>query len=192
MRRLSTGEAGAAENQATAMMMEGFQRTCMRPRRRANARMVMFLWGSIGMGLASFLSLHGCAGTLSMEEQKRLVQKGEFRGPSLTVQAFVEVWGDPPYVHKEFMQFFSMKDGTLVPFSRVPVGQAPPDWETGLAARDALFLAYPERGWYLVFVEEGLVYHERLPARELYVIGKAWARDDQFKTSLEKPVVPQR
>ena len=83
-----------------------------------------------------------------------------------------------------------MKDGSLVPRSRVSVGEAPPGWEAGVDAGEALFLAYPDRGWLVVFLDEVFVYREALSGEKLHEIGRTWAHEDKFRTSIEKQARP--
>ena len=95
-----------------------------------------------------------CSGLPSFDQQKRLVQAGDFRIHQLTPRAFVEIWGQPTYTHQQFTHFFAMQDGRLIPQARMALGESPQGWETKLAAGDALFLAYADRGQYLVFLDE--------------------------------------
>ncbi len=126
-----------------------------------------------------------CSGIPPIDQQKRLVQEGNFRIQQLTPQAFVDTWGEPTYTHQQFTHFFGMQDGRLIPQARMALGESPQGWETGLAAGDALFLAYADRGYYLVFLEGALVYHEAMTAEKVHAVGKAWKYESQFKTRLE-------
>jgi hypothetical protein len=90
----------------------------------------------------------------------------------------------------EFMPFFGMKDGSLVPRSRLPVGASPPGWEAGVDAGEALFLAYPDRGWLIVFLDETFVYREELTPDKLHEIGRSWAHEDKFRTKIELQPAP--
>jgi hypothetical protein len=129
-----------------------------------------------------------CSG-LPLDAQKRLIERGDLQVRRLTPRAFVETWGNPTYMYREFTQFFAMNDGSLVPQSRLALGDSPKGWETGLEAGDALFLAYADRGWYLVFYDDRLVYRESMPTSEIHAIGKRWKYEEQFKTRLEAPSV---
>lgn len=126
-----------------------------------------------------------CSGMPPIDQQKRLVQAEDFRIQQLTPRAFVESWGEPTYTHQQFTHFFGMPDGRLIPQARMALGESPQGWETGLAAGDALFLAYADRGYYLVFLDGSLVYHEAMTAEKVHAVGKTWKYESQFKTRLE-------
>lgn len=126
-----------------------------------------------------------CSGLPSFDQQKRLVQEGDLRIHQLTPRAFVETWGQPTYTHQQFTHFFGMPDGRLIPQARMTLGESPQGWETGLAAGDALFLTYADRGKYLVFLDDALVYHEAMTAEKVHAVGKTWKYESQFKTHLE-------
>lgn len=141
----------------------------------------------IAMGgwlLVGILSV-GCSSFPSLDRQKQLVQQGDYRIQQLTPRAFVEAWGEPTYTHQQFTHFFGMPDGRLIPQSRMALGESPQGWETGLASGDALFLAYADRGQYLVFLDEALVYHEAMTPEKVHAVGKTWKYESQFKTRLE-------
>jgi hypothetical protein len=140
--------------------------------------------GLMLMATASLSVFSGCIG-MPLAEQERKIRNNELPLRKLEPRAFVRAWGTPTYQHMEFMPFFGMKDGSLVPRSRVPVGTAPPGWEAGVDAGEALFLAYPDRGWLLVFLDETFVYREELSADKLHEIGRAWAHEDKFRTKIE-------
>jgi hypothetical protein len=53
-----------------------------------------------------------------------------------------------------------------------------------------LFLAYPDRGWLIVFLDEVFVYREELSAEKLHEIGRAWAHEDKFRTKIEVQPAP--
>ncbi len=127
----------------------------------------------------------GCSSVPSLDRQKQLVQQGDYRIQQLTPRAFVETWGEPTYTHQQFTHFFGMPDGRLIPQSRMALGESPQGWETGLASGDALFLAYADRGQYLVFLDETLVYHEAMTPEKVHAVGKTWKYESQFKTRLE-------
>lgn len=136
-------------------------------------------------GLLIATLLMACTGFPSFDQQKRLVQAGDFRVHQLTPRAFVETWGPPTYIHQQFTHFFGMQDGRLIPQARMALGESPQGWETGLAAGDALFLAYADQGQYLVFLDEALVYQEAMTAEKVHAVGKTWKYESQFKTRLE-------
>ena len=127
----------------------------------------------------------GCSELPSFDQQKRLVQEGDFRIHQLTPRAFVEIWGQPTYTHQQFTHFFGMQDGRLIPQARMALGESPQGWETGLAAGEALFLAYADRGQYLVFLDDALVYQEAMTSEKVHAVGKTWKYESQFKTRLE-------
>ncbi len=141
-------------------------------------------------GLAIVLCVWGCKSMPPAAQQEQMIQDNNILVRQLTAPAFVQVWGKPAYQHSEFTPFFVMPDRTLVPRSRVPLGEAPPKWESGTDAGEGLFYAYPERGWLLVFFEDELVYREELKADQLHALGKTWRHEDRFKTRLEKKTDP--
>jgi len=120
-----------------------------------------------------------------MKQQERLIERNTLLIRQLTAPAFVNVWGKPTYHHTEFTQFFVMRDGSMVPRSRVPLGEAPAGWETGAEVDEGVFLAYPDRRWLLVFVDEVLVYREELSSEQLHAVGKAWEHEERFRTRLD-------
>ena len=137
--------------------------------------------------VAAIGSLLSCSGMPPLEEQERHVRNNELALHQLTPRAFVGAWGLPTYQHIEFMQFFGMKDDSLVPRSRLAIGEPPRGWEVRIEAGDGLFLAYPDRGWLVVFFEERLVYREKLTAAQLHELGRSWQHEDKFRTRLEVP-----
>jgi hypothetical protein len=138
-----------------------------------------------------FLSA-ACSSVPKLDVQKQLIERGDLQVQRLTPRAFAETWGDPTYTHQEFTHFFAMNDGSLIPQSRLALGESPKGWETGLEAGEALFLTYAGRGWYLVFYEDRLVYREAMPASAIHAIGKGWKYEEQFKTRLEMTSPPHR
>ncbi len=88
------------------------------------------------------------------------------------------------------MQFFVMDDKSLIPRSRVGTGESPGGWEVNLEAGDGLFLAYPDRGWLVVFFEERLVYREALTSVQLHALGRSWQHEDKFRSRFEIPATP--
>ncbi|BFU93680.1 MAG: conserved protein of unknown function [Nitrospira sp.] len=132
----------------------------------------------------------GCGGTLPLVEQEQHIRNNELPLHQLTPRAFAGVWGLPTYQRVEFMQFFVMKSGAFVPRSRVAIGEAPKGWDAGVEAGEALFLAYPDRGWLLVFLDEQLVYKEALSAAQLHALGRDWKMEDRYRSRLESPSAP--
>lgn len=141
----------------------------------------------IGVGWWMWLGLVSvaCSSVPPIDHQTQLVRSGEFRIQQLTPRAFVETWGEPTYTHQQFTHFFGMQDGRLIPQARLALGESPQGWETGLTAGDALFLAYADHGYYLVFLDGLLVYHEAMTAEKVHAVGKTWKYESQFKTRLE-------
>jgi hypothetical protein len=72
----------------------------------------------------------------------------------------------------------------------LPIGASPPGWEAGVDAGEALFLAYPDRGWLIVFLDETFVYREELTPDKLHEIGRSWAHEDKFRTKIELQPAP--
>jgi hypothetical protein len=146
----------------------------------------------LGVGLIAvygLLVMSGCT-SLSLAEQEQKIRNNDLILRKLEPRAFVRAWGMPTYQRMEFMPFFGMKDGSLVPRSRLPVGASPPGWEAGVDAGEALFLAYPDRGWLIVFLDETFVYREELTPDKLHEIGRSWAHEDKFRTKIELQPAP--
>jgi hypothetical protein len=146
----------------------------------------------LGVGLIAvygLLVMSGCTG-LSLAEQEQKIRSNDLILRKLEPRAFVRAWGMPTYQRMEFMPFFGMKDGSLVPRSRLPIGASPPGWEAGVDAGEALFLAYPDRGWLIVFLDETFVYREELSPDKLHEIGRTWAHEDKFRTKIELQPAP--
>ena len=141
-------------------------------------------------GALSLFLMSGCSGMPTLAEQEQHILNNDLTLRKLEPRAFVRAWGQPTYQHMEFMPFFGMKDGSLVPRSRLAVGASPPGWEAGIDAGEALFLAYPDRGWLVVFLDEVFVYREELSAEKLHEIGRGWAHEDKFRTRIEKQPTP--
>jgi hypothetical protein len=57
-------------------------------------------------------------------------------------------------------------------------------------AGEGVFLAYPERGWLLVFLDDRLVYKEELKTEEMRALVNSWAYEGRFKTRLDGTPVP--
>ncbi len=127
-----------------------------------------------------------CGALPSPEEQKTRIQRDEIRLHTLTSTAFLETWGPPTYQHHELTQFFRVENGNYVPRFLVPLGEAPPGWDSSFVSGEANFLGYADRGELLGFLEDRLVYREQMPSERIHAIGKLWEREAQFKTRLEK------
>jgi hypothetical protein len=144
------------------------------------------VWAGV-LFVAVIGSVLSCSGLPSMEDQERHVRDNELVLNQLTPPAFVKAWGMPTYQRTEFMQFFGMKDGEWIPRSRLVSGEAPRGWEVRIEAGDALSLAYPDRGWLVVFLSERLVYRESLTAEKLHELGRSWQYEDKFRSRFESP-----
>ena len=140
--------------------------------------------------VVAYWSVLGCSGMPPLEEQERHVRDNQLVLHQLTPRAFVGAWGVPTYQHAEFMQFFGMKDESLIPRSRLASGEPPRGWEVQMEAGDALFLAYPDHGWLVVFFEERLVYREALTATQLHALGRSWQHEEKFRSRFEVPAAP--
>ena len=145
--------------------------------------------GVVLIAVYGLLVMSGCTG-LSLAEQEQKIRNNDLILRKLEPRAFVRAWGMPTYQRMEFMPFFGMKDGSLVPRSRLPIGASPPGWEAGVDAGEALFLAYPDRGWLIVFLDETFVYREELTPDKLHEIGRSWAHEDKFRTKIELQPAP--
>lgn len=155
-----------------------------RPGRFGFLRRSGWAWVFVVTALGSVLS---CSGMPPLEVQEEHVRNNQLLLHQLTPRAFVGAWGAPTYQHVEFMQFFGMKDDSLIPRSRLASGEPPRGWEVRIEAGDALFLAYPDRGWLVVFFEERLVYREALTAAELHALGRSWKHEEKFRSRFEVP-----
>ncbi len=122
---------------------------------------------------------------LSLDEQMTSIQQGHLPLHALTVEAFLRTWGKPTYVHREHTQFFPVKNGNYVPRFRAPLGEPPPGWDATIVSEPGLFLAYPDRGELLGFIENRLVYREQLTSAQIVEVGKTWEHEALFKTRLE-------
>lgn len=145
-------------------------------------------WGLIAAALLVCCpaALTACSG-LTLEEQKAQILEDKIHFNGLTIQAFLETWGKPTYVHRERTQFYTLADGNNIPRFRAPMGEPPPGWDTGILSEDAIFFGYPERGELLGFAQGYLIYREHVPTTEVHSVGKMWAREELFKTRLETP-----
>ena len=146
-------------------------------------------WGGVCIVVA-IGSVLSCSGMPSLEEQEHHVRNNELVLNQLTPRAFVGAWGVPTYQHIEFMQFFGMKNDELIPRSRLASGEPPRGWEVRIEAGDGLFLAYPDRGWLVVFFEERLVYREALTEAKLHELGRSWKHEEKFRSRFEVPAAP--
>lgn len=146
--------------------------------------------GKLAAGLVAIGIWAGCSSLPPIEEQERMVSNNDLALHRVTTRAVVRAWGKPPYHHSEFTHFFVMPDQSMVPQSRVVSGESPRGWDAGVYAGEAVFFAYPERGWLLVFADERLVYREELKADQLHAISKAWAYENRFKTRLDGAQAP--
>ncbi len=143
--------------------------------------------------LSCFLALFevgGCKGPPTLEQQEMLVRQNNLVLEQVTTRAVVNVWGEPAHLHSEFTPFFVMPDGSMVPRSRVALGEAPKGWASQVHAGEGVFFAYPDRGWLLVFLDEHLVYKEELKPEQMQALIDNWAYEDRFKTRLDDAPVP--
>lgn len=139
--------------------------------------------------LGCLVALPACSGP-TLAEQKAQILGNKIHFDGLSVQAFLETWGEPAYRRRERMLFYTLNDGNSIPRFRTPIGEAPPGWSTAIMSGDSIFFAYPDRGELLGFVDGRLVYREKVPADEIHALGKTWAREDLFKSRLESPNAP--
>ena len=132
----------------------------------------------------------GCKGAPTLAEQEQSVRANILVPDRVTSLAVVNVWGEPPHYRNEFTQFFVMPDFSLIPASRVPLGENPRGWSAGVHAGEGVYFAYPEQGWLLVFLNDWLVYKEELKEKEMNDLLKAWAYEDRFKMRLDGTPIP--
>jgi hypothetical protein len=125
-----------------------------------------------------------------LEHQNRSIAKGEIRLHALSSRAFLETWGQPTYAHRGLTQFFPLESGNFIPRFRVPTGEPPSGWNTTVVLEEALFLAYADRGELLGFIDNRLVYRERLPAEQVLAVVKQWKTEERSRTELEKSLAP--
>jgi hypothetical protein len=137
-----------------------------------------FVPGKSGRIWSLALVLAACAP--SLEQQKTMVQGGDLRLHEVTSRAVLNAWGAPTYEYKDFIQFYRLTNGQQMPQFRVPLGEGPGSWDSSVDAGVGHFLAYPDRGQIVGFLEDRLVYAEKLPAETLHEIGKMWKREKQF------------
>jgi hypothetical protein len=137
------------------------------------------------LGVAGLVLLGGCKSLPTLEQQEQLVQGENLVLDQITSRAVVNAWGGPPFYHSEFAYFFVMPDLSVIPRSRVASGEVPKGWRGGVHAGEGVYFAYPDRGWLLVFLDERLVYKEKLRSDELRTLTNAWAYEARFKTGIE-------
>jgi len=138
----------------------------------------------------TLVAIVGCKGMPTLEEQERLVLADNLMLDQITTKAVVSAWGTPPLYHSEFTHFFVMPDFSVIPQSRVAIGESPKGWKAGVHAGEGVYFAYPDRGWLLVFLDERLVYKEKLKPEELRILAKTWSYEDRFKTRLDETFKP--
>jgi len=138
------------------------------------------------LGGAGVLLLVGCKSMPTLEQQEQLVQAENLVLDQITSRAVVNAWGGAPFYHSEFAYFFVMPDLSIIPRSRVATGEVPKGWRGGVHAGEGVYFAYPDRGWLLVFLDERLVYREKLQPDELQALTNAWAYEDRFKTRVDE------
>jgi hypothetical protein len=131
-----------------------------------------------------------CKSPPTLEQQEMLVRQNNLVLEEITTRAVVNVWGEPAHHHSEFTPFFVMPDRSMVPQSRVPLGESPKGWDAQVHAGEGVFFAYPDRGWLLVFLDEHLVYKEELKPEQMQALLDTWAYEDRFKTRLDDAPVP--
>lgn len=138
-------------------------------------------------GLTVLLLGTGCSLTRmpSLNEQAARIASQDIRLGELTREAFLQAWGRPTYQLRQRTQFYPVRDGNLIPQFRVPLGEAPDGWEPAIMSEEAVFYGYDERGELLGFIDNRLVFREQLSPEEIHAIGKSWAYNRQFRTSLE-------
>jgi len=156
-------------------------------RHRGSLLAVVLLW----------LLVAACAQTVPhlqilppLSEQQALLRNNQVRVHLMTSQAVLDVWGPPTYKHQEHMQFFTLDNGMYIPFFRVPLGEPPTGWDNGVLTGEAQFLAYAERGEFLGFLTDRLVYREQMSAEGIHSIGKMWDKEAKLKTQIEKNLSP--
>ena len=127
----------------------------------------------------------GCQSMPSPVEQEQMVRDRRLTLWQISPKAVEAVWGKPSYLRNEFTHFFVMPDRSMIPRSRVPLGEPPANWDAGVDAGDAVFVGYPEQGWLLVFFDDRLVYREELKADKIHELGKMWKHEERFRTRLD-------
>lgn len=144
-------------------------------------------WRSVwaGLGLVLLLAGGGCQGMPTIQEQEQMVRDRQLTIWQVSPKAVEQVWGKPPYQFREFAHFFVMPDKSMIPRSRVPLGEPPEGWEGGVDAGNGVFWGYPDQGWLLVFFDDLLVYREELKPEKIHELGKKWQHEARFKTRLD-------
>ncbi len=119
--------------------------------------------------------------TPSLEQQKAWVQAGDLRLDKISSRAVLDAWGPATYEYKDFIQFYRVTNGQHVPQFRVPLGEAPNDWDSSADMGVGYFLAYADRGQIVGFLDDRLVYFEKLSPETVHEIGKMWQREKRFQ-----------
>lgn len=138
------------------------------------------------LGIVGCLLVVGCKSMPTLEQQEQLVQRENLVLDQITSRAVVNAWGGPPFYHSEFAYFFVMPDLSIIPRSRIAAGEVPKGWRGGVHAGEGVYFAYPDRGWLLVFLDERLVYREKLRPDELRALAGVWAYEARFKTGIDE------
>lgn len=145
----------------------------------------------LGVAMMGFLEACGPPFVLPpLEHQKRSLANNEIHLRALSSKAFLETWGQPTAVYRARTQFFPLENGNYLPLFRVPLGTSPQGWDSTTVLEEALFLAYADRGELLGFIDQRLVYRERLSSEQVMAVVKQWKSEEQFRTGLEK-VLPE-
>lgn len=159
--------------------MSNSTRHCM-SRLRKGARIMVHTASAVIIAAAC-----SCSSLPPLDEQASHVLNHDIQLNRLSSEAFWQAWGPPTYEHRQRTQFYPVKNGNLIPQFRVPLGEAPDDWQSSVVSEEGYFLAYAERGQLLGFIKDRLVFHEEAPAEEIHAIGKVWANQRIFRTRLE-------
>ncbi len=120
-----------------------------------------------------------------LSEQKANIMNDDIRIRLVSSKAFEEAWGAAPYEDRRWTMFYVVENGTLVPQFRVPIGEHPPQWQLSVESEVGHFLGYPDRGELLGFINERLVYREKVTPEGIHAIGKAWELNARTRTMLE-------
>lgn len=134
----------------------------------------------------------GCSRMPPIEEQQARILNRDLQLDMLTPEAFLATWGKPRYQYEANMQFFPLQNGQHVPRFRVPLGEAPAGWNSTVVFGPSQFFAYPEHGELLGFMDGRLIYREVVSAKDLHALGKAWADEQKFKTTIETDATKPR